>query len=211
MKIIAHRGWWEQRPQMNTPEAFEKALSSGFGIETDLRDHNGEIVISHDMPTGNEISLQHFFEIYNKCGAVTCLALNIKADGLQKSLKKLIEKYNIGNYFVFDMSVPDFRLYIQEGIKSFTRKSEYETVPSFLNESKGIWLDEFIGNWLSLDELKKLSALNESLCIVSPELHGRAYDKEWEVYRKFEGTTNTELIICTDFPEKARRYFNEKN
>lgn len=50
IKILAHRGFWKEETEKNTKIAFERAFNSGFGIETDLRDIKGEIVISHNMP-----------------------------------------------------------------------------------------------------------------------------------------------------------------
>jgi hypothetical protein len=38
-----------------TLAAFERALQNGFGIETDFRDHNGKVVISHDPVTADSI------------------------------------------------------------------------------------------------------------------------------------------------------------
>ena len=46
IKILAHRGFWKEETEKNTKIAFERAFNSGFGIETDLRDIKGEIVIS---------------------------------------------------------------------------------------------------------------------------------------------------------------------
>jgi glycerophosphoryl diester phosphodiesterase len=53
MKIIAHRGMWFNKHEQNTLVAFERALENGFGIETDFRDFNGSLVISHDLPLEN--------------------------------------------------------------------------------------------------------------------------------------------------------------
>ena len=38
MKIISHRGWWRAEIEKNTPRAFQRTLSAGFGTETDVRD-----------------------------------------------------------------------------------------------------------------------------------------------------------------------------
>ncbi len=42
MKVLAHRGHWLTRPDMNSMAAFERAWAGGYGIETDLRDLDGE-------------------------------------------------------------------------------------------------------------------------------------------------------------------------
>ena len=57
-KILAHRGFWQSEDEKNTKVAFERAFDNGFGIETDLRDIKGTIVISHNMPTGDEMTFE---------------------------------------------------------------------------------------------------------------------------------------------------------
>ena len=48
MIIISHRGIGFRKEQ-NTLGAFAECFKSGFGIETDIRDYNGKLVVSHDI------------------------------------------------------------------------------------------------------------------------------------------------------------------
>ena len=105
IEVLAHRGFWSKEEDKNTLQAFKKAFDYGFGVETDLRDFCGKIVISHDMPKGNEISFEDLLIEMN--GRNLPLALNIKADGLGQEILKFLEKYNHSNYFTFDMSIPE--------------------------------------------------------------------------------------------------------
>ena len=82
--ILAHRGWWTKPAEKNSFEAIRRAIDAGFGIETDFRDLNGTIVISHDPPQGEVLCAESFFGLYAQIGTNGRLALNIKADGLQK-------------------------------------------------------------------------------------------------------------------------------
>lgn len=182
----------------------------GFGTETDVRDYKGKLVISHDIADEKSITLREVFEIYNKYNCSLPLALNIKADGLQLKLKELLEEYKIKNYFVFDMSVPDGLVYLKSNIKSFTRESEYEKVPSFYDETCGIWLDEFQSHWINKKIIEKHIKNNKKICVVSPDLHKREYEKEWKDYKEIEKELGIDnLMICTDFPEEAKEFFNE--
>lgn len=208
MKILSHRGYWKEIIEKNLPVAFERSFSLGFGTETDIRDFKGELVISHDIADEKCISLKKVFEIYNKYDSTLPLALNVKADGLQAKLNELLEEYKIKNYFVFDMSVPDGLQYLKHNIKSFTRESEYEQIPSFYDKACGIWLDEFQGHWINKDVIEKHIKNNKQICIVSPDLHKREYKKEWQHYKEIEkelGINN--LMICTDYPEIAKEFF----
>src|ERR1700744_3495074 len=126
MQLLAHRGHWLEPSEKNSVTAFERARSGGYGIETDLRDRDGEIVASHDPATREAVPLAWFLEAYAAQGPHTPLALNIKADGLQGALAQLLARHRVQNYFVFDMSIPDTLHYLRAGIPAFVRLSEYE-------------------------------------------------------------------------------------
>lgn len=210
MIVLSHRGYWLDGSEKNNVTAFERSFSLGIGTETDIRDYQGELVISHDIADESCISVEEFFKLYNCYDKKPPLALNIKADGLQYKLKQLLKKYEITNYFVFDMSVPDGLQYLKEGLNSFTRESEYEKEASFYNEASGVWLDEFYGHWINKSVIEKHLHHNKTICIVSPDLHKREYENEWLHYKNIEKELGTnELIICTDHVEEAMRFFSE--
>ena len=207
MEIISHRGYWKNVEEKNSSKAFKNSFDLNFGTETDLRDLNGDIVISHDIPDKNVITLVNFFEIYNANSQSTTLALNVKSDGLQKLLKSILDRFKISNYFVFDMSIPDTIGYYNEGIRFFSRQSEYEPIPVFYDKCKGIWLDSFESIWyneeLILDHLNN----NKQVALVSPELHKRDYNEFWNMLKDNKIHQLKGVILCTDFPEKAKNFF----
>ena len=156
------------------------------------------------------MSVADFFEIYKRYNSTLPLALNIKADGLQSELLGLIKQYEIVNYFVFDMSVPDGLVYLKTSMNVFTRCSEYETMPSFYNNAQGVWIDEFNGHWIDKNLLDGHIQNGKLICIVSPELHNRSYFDEWTHYLKIQKELSyKKLMICTDMPEKAKLFFDE--
>ena len=209
MKILAHRGHWLEREEMNSFRAFERAWSGGHGIETDLRDLNGAVVISHDPPGPGVRSLEEFLAAYTARGAGTPLALNIKADGLQTTIAKALQKSRVRNYFVFDMSVPDSLHYLRTGLPVFVRLSEYEGETSLLERAVGVWLDAFEGEWWTLDTLRSLHTRGKVIAIVSPELHKRPHEKLWRTLRELEDEIREGLMLCTDFPDAAAATFRE--
>ena len=211
MIVLSHRGMWKNKDERNSLESLAQSLSFGFGLELDIRDYCGDLVVSHDIPDNKSLLLKSFFEIYMHSGSNLTLALNIKADGLQVKLQKLLHNHNITNYFVFDMSVPDGLQYLNHNIKSFARESEYEKVLPFYEKVCGVWLDEFEGHWINKKVIEEHIEDHKDICIVSPELHNREYKKEWQHYKNIEkelGVLN--LMICTDYPELAKEFFNEK-
>ncbi|MBL4900972.1 MAG: hypothetical protein JKX76_15295 [Colwellia sp.] len=210
MIVLSHRGYWNKENEKNTILSFERSFSLDYGTETDIRDYLGNLVISHNIADKHCMYVKDMFSIYNKYSCTQPLALNIKADGLQIKLKELLEQFEISNYFVFDMSVPDGLQYLKHDLMSFTRESEYEKEPSFYDEAKGVWLDEFKGHWIDKKVIQKHIDNNKKICIVSPDLHKREYKKEWQDYKNIEkdlGINN--LMICTDYPEEAKEFFNE--
>ena len=212
MKIIAHRGYWLVEDEKNTELAFERALSANFGIETDLRDYCGSVVISHDIPDKSSMHFESFLKLYIRNTehllSKPTLALNIKADGLSRLVQETLKRNNVTNYFVFDMSVPDSLSYVNQGLKTFTRHSEYEIAPSLYDRSCGVWVDCFLDTWFSGEVLSSHLESGKDVCIVSPELHKRNdfITEQWKFL--LEHSRLSDLSICTDFPNKAQEYFN---
>ena len=65
MEILSHRGYWKTVTEKNTIIAFKRSFNLGFGTETDIRDLNGNLVISHDMPSTemkNLVTVEEFFK-----------------------------------------------------------------------------------------------------------------------------------------------------
>jgi len=123
MGILSHRGLWRAPEEKNTTAAFLRSFELGFGTETDIRDCDGKLVISHDPPEARAepLPLHVFLDLYDRHGNGLPLALNIKADGLQSRVCDHITAYGIRNYFCFDMSVPDTRGYPRAGVSSASR------------------------------------------------------------------------------------------
>ena len=207
--ILAHRGCWDKSVDKNSFEALKSALDAGFGVETDFRDCNGVMVVSHDPPEGDVLEARTLFELYVELGASGRIGLNIKADGLQKPLLEMLVESGLPlkNCYVFDMSVPDALGYIASDFPTYTRLSEYETEPPFLNLSTGVWVDSFTGNVAQVTEAQKILAAGNRACIVSPELHHRDHHELWNKITEAGLHKNPLFELCTDFPQAAYDFF----
>lgn len=208
MEIISHRGYWLDDSEKNHPVAFKRSFGVGLGTETDVREFMGRLVISHDIPTGNEPSLTEFLDYASNIAALDkpiTLALNIKTDGIAALLSLTLSNYPFLDYFVFDMSVPDMRHYFNLGIPIFTRMSEVERHPAFLDQAAGVWLDAFEFEWYDNSVIEDLVGLGKRVCIVSAELHGRSYFTQWTNLKMLSNTEH--VILCTDNPLQALDYF----
>ncbi|MEQ4258269.1 phosphodiesterase [Pseudomonas syringae] len=203
MQIISHRGYWLQRPERNLPEAFHRSFDLGFGTETDVRDVAGQLVISHDMPAGGELTLDGLLDIM--AGRNLPLAINVKADGLAQALAETFARYGHTNWFAFDMAVPDMRSYLNANLITYTRLSDVEPSPAWLEQAAGIWLDGFEGEWFSNQVIGDLLSLGKRICVVSPELHGRGHHALWQQLLEFR--SQDRLMLCTDLPADAATFF----
>lgn len=206
MNILCHRGLWNRRDEQNTINSLIYAHNKGFGVELDLRDRGSQIVISHDIPSHkSELFVSYLNELKaNQYNNYTTIAINIKADGLSRKIKDIINEYNISNYFTFDMSNPEMLCYNNNGVNFFTRISEYEMSPVLEKEAMGIWLDAFKNEWYSTEYIIKLVATGKRICFVSPELHGRAYNNQWQMIKNIKYNN---FFLCTDQPIKAKGFF----
>ncbi len=203
MRIISHRGFWKTPSEKNTVVAFQRSFDLGFGLETDLRDHMGQLVISHDIVNNGEISFSNLLSLSEKYKLL--LALNIKSDGLAKLVSKAMIGYDRKNWFVFDMSIPDTLDHLSEGNPVFARMSEVEKTPVWFEQIDGIWLDSFDNQWYDLTLISDLLNKGKQVCVVSPELHGREYIGLWTMLLPL--AKEHRLILCTDFPVKATEHF----
>jgi len=210
MKIISHRGYWKLQIEKNTTESFKRSFDLGFGTETDIRDCCGELVISHDMPIGRELKLDDFLGMVANYPTEPPLplALNIKADGMAKKLKEKLKLYPALNYYFFDMSIPDMRSYIELGLPTYSRVSEYEHPPIFYEQAAGVWLDGFDSDWFGNELIIDLLKSNKPVCVVSPELHGRPHEALWRRMHSIKDQSN--LMLCTDLPEAASSFFRDE-
>jgi hypothetical protein len=209
MLILSHRGYWKSPEEKNLRVAFERSFDLGFGTETDLRDAGGRIVISHDIPNGGEISFEEVLQIMS--GRNLPLALNIKADGLVDIILETLAKYNHTNYFNFDMSIPDMVFQMKKNAVVFTGLSDILPTPVLLDKAAGVWLDCFNSDWYDANTVDDLIAAGKSVCIVSADLHKRNTDAQWEIIKNCKNLNSQNLMICTDYPEKAKEYFYGKN
>lgn len=194
-RIYCHRGLWTSVEQQNTAEALESAIRFGFGIETDIRDHQSSIVISHDPASVACIDLAILAK------TTSPIALNVKADGLLNITDDAITQILlIEGSFVFDGSIPEMLKYRERNLPHALRLSEYEKDIAWV--TKYLWLDAFQSDWWISDETLNRLTEKHFVVVVSPELHGRSKSKVWEKVAAELVDGNPNLGICTDFPDQ---------
>ncbi len=146
-------------------------------METDVRDLDGELVVSHDMSRRGALALARVLGDYVDAGSPGTLALNIKSDGLCGPVRHLLDYHGVTDCFCFDMSVPDALAYHRAGMPFAARLSEYEPEGALSRLASTLWWDAFKEHALPPERLAGWLIRGQRVCLVSPELHGRAPDQ----------------------------------
>lgn len=211
MKILAHRGYWNDSIECNSLLALRTALENCYGFESDVRDYAGRMVISHNMADSSCQDAEEVFQWLHEFNDDYCFAINIKADGLKDILKVFLDKYQIANYFLFDMSVPQMIEFREIGLTYFTRQSEVEPEPYMYEDASGVWIDGFWSiDWITEELLNNHINNGKTVCLVSPELHGKDdYRVFWEKLKDFDIDFD-KVMLCTDHPDEAKECFYGK-
>lgn len=207
VSVLAHRGYWRAPSERNSLAAFQRAFDHGFGAEIDVRDLDGELVVSHDPPLHGALELERVVEAYTSSGSEGVLAVNVKADGLQARLADALAGLDSAQWFAFDMSVPDALGYVRAGLPTFTRHSDVEPDPVLLNDAVGVWVDDFAGGWVGEEQIAAHLTAGKRVAVVSPELHGREPRAAWAQWCAWQVWSHPALSLCTDLPLEAQEVF----
>lgn len=202
MIVLSHRGFWIDPEEKNSLIAFERNVEVGIGTETDIRDRDGVLVVSHDPADSQAMTWLDVLDLFERSGLP--LAVNVKADGLSDMVADSLAGREI-NAFMFDMSGPETVRYARAGLPYFTRHSDVERDPILYETAAGVWLDSFGPEWFDLAVIERHLDHGKKVCVVSSELHGRDPGDLWEMltpYKRRDG-----LMICTDLPQQAASRF----
>ena len=166
MLLIAHR--------VNTLDILKK-IPSNFGIEVDFRNNDKRTEIIHD-PYCKGLSAKKFFSNYKH----KFLIANIKSEGIETKVLKLIKEYKVKNYFFLDSTFPYIMKNLNKKFLFSLRASKYEKISNlnkFNRKIQWVWYDTFDGFNLDFKEIKKFKKKGFKICLVSPELHNKKVNK----------------------------------
>lgn len=192
MEIIIHR--------VNTIKKLKK-ISTNYGAEIDIRSNSYDIILNHEPFSKGEK-----FDTWLKHYSHKTLIINIKEEGLEKRILKILKKNNIKNFFLLDQSFPFLIKYSNSFFsKTAGRISEYETIETIKkikNRINWVWVDCFNIFPLNKNKYDILKKMNLKLCYVSPELQGVHNTKKIERFISF--LLKKKLIpdaVCTKYPK----------
>lgn len=169
-----------------------------LGVEIDLRDRGGRIILHHDAFSDGEDfdawldGYQHAFMI-----------LNTKCEGLENALLEKMAARGIKDFFFLDLSIPFMVKQVRKGVREIAvRFSEYEPAElalRFAGQVEWVWVDCFRD--LPLDAAAyALLKPHFRFCLVSPELQGHdPLARIPEFRRRLEGMAID--AVCTKRPD----------
>jgi hypothetical protein len=179
------------------------SIPAELGVEIDLRSLNSEIVIQHNPFMGGEKFTEWLTRFQHKL-----LILNVKEDGLEDSIIKILDSFSIKSYFFLDQSFPSFyKLSRARPEICSTRVSEYESIEVAILLNPGwVWFDSHTGNWDYLREsFEAIRDTSIKACLVSPELQRPNSDKEIFGLQSMISELSINFdAVCTKFPDRWR-------
>ena len=190
MLIIKHR--------INTSNKL-KTVSKDFGVEIDLRSHKNEIYLHHDPFKKGEL-----FTAWIKSYNHKLIVLNVKEEGLENKILKILKKSKIKNYFFHDQTFSSL-LKSKNKINVSLRYSEYEDLKKtneLFDKIKWLWIDNFNEIKLKKKIYFFLKKRKVKICIVSPELVNKNRLNEIKkLFLYFKRNNFFIDAVCTKNPE----------
>ena len=190
MLIIKHR--------INTISELKKTPKI-FGVEIDLRSNKKNIYLHHN-PFLKGVSLTNWVKHYDH----KLIVLNVKEEGLESNIIKILKKNKIKNYFFHDQTFSTL-LKNKRKTKVSIRTSEYEDLKKknyLFRYIKWLWVDHFNKFELNKQLYNLLKKQKVKICIVSPELINKKYIKKIILLKKILKAKNYIIdAVCTKKPD----------
>lgn len=196
MIVIKHR--------VNKSKELKK-LKNDYGVEIDLRSKNKTIYLHHDPYIKGE-SFSKWIKYYNH----KLLVLNVKEEGLENQIIRILKKNKIKNFFFHDQTFSTVLKNMHKTNVSI-RFSEYESLKKtniLFNKIKWLWVDNFTEINLGKKFYQLLKKKKVKICIVSPELVKKKRIKEInKIILRLKKNNFKIDAVCTKEPKFWIKYY----
>lgn len=161
--------------RVNTIERL-KDIDINDGVEIDVRSNKGIPYLSHFIDEDG-VDFEEWLKHYNLKGT---LVINVKEEGLEMIILKLLVKYNITNYMFLDEPF----WYLLNSSRKLNNKnfairvSKFESVETALKSrelSDWVWYDYF-DNYINTNDIKNLIEAGFKVIMPAPELVNSTVD-----------------------------------
>ena len=198
LEIFAHRILHNRIE--NNIEAVSLFEKLDIGIELDLRYGENGAYISHDV-THAGVLFEDFCKKYAK--SKIKMALHIKEIEVTNEIIRLLKKYSLNNYFLFNTEYQDLTKIIDKKyVASYISQKEDKKNTNLL------WCDEINEQWYTKEIISDLHKKNKIIYGMSLEVVKTCNEsdmiEEWKrlVGLRIDG-------ICTKYPEKLNLLIKE--
>ena len=191
MKVLGHRINYLDATAEN--EIFSRC----DGIEFDIRDNNGEIIVQHDPFKDG----QPFQEFVTFCAPNKFYIVNVKSEGIEEKAIEIMTGAGLNDFFLLDCSIPSIVRLGRRGERRIAaRYSEFEsedTVIALYREGyiSWVWVDVFSTLPLRPFLLSCFHAAGLRVCLVSPELQGQ--QEKIQIYKGAVAEMGGVDAVCT--------------
>ena len=132
------------------------------------------------------------------------IVLNVKEEGLEEKILKILKKNKIKQYFFHDQTFSSL-LKNMHRAKVSIRYSEYEEVKKInklFDKIKWLWIDNFTEIRIEKKFYSFLKNRGVKICIVSPELVNKSRTKEIKKIVSYFNKNKFKIdAVCTKRPE----------
>lgn len=189
-----------------------------FGAEIDLRSAGNNIILAHD-PFSEGVLFSEWLQHFNH----RFLIVNVKEEGMEKSILSLLQEHDVSDFFILDESFPFIRKWALTGLSKFAvRVSEFEDKETALNlaawlgqqgkKIDWVWMDSFTGAVPQLECVAALKAADLKTCFVSPELHHIDEPDSWhervnEFIKSIKQVGIMPDAVCSKLPQAWQASF----
>jgi len=191
MLVIKHR--------VNTINQLKKTPIN-YGVEIDLRSENKKIYLHHD-PFKKGVLFSKWVKYFKH----NSIVLNVKEEGLEKKILKILNKANIKKNFFFHDQTFSTMLKNMKKMSVSIRFSEFEDIKNknlIFKDIKWLWVDYFSKFPLNKKFYDYLKKENVKICLVSPELVKKKYSSKITSLKKQLVKKKIKIdAVCTKFPK----------
>ncbi|EGG41184.1 Hypothetical protein Nlim_1991 [Candidatus Nitrosarchaeum limnium SFB1] len=195
LEIFGHRAIFNGVENSVKSIPYYKKL--GVGIELDLRHNKKGVYISHDPTNDGDL----FEDMCKICSDLEIrMALHIKEIEIINEVIRLLEKYSITNYFIFNTENFEYPEFVdKKKIAAYISKKQENIKEDIL------WCDEIQKKWYSQKTISDLHQKNKVVYVMSLEVVKTCQEKE--VLLEWQRLINLGIDgICTKYPEKLMRF-----
>ena len=178
--------------------------SKGFGVEIDLRSNNKNIYLHHDPFKKGELFSKWIKKFNHKL-----IVLNVKEEGLENNILKILKKNKVQNFFFHDQTFSSL-LKNMSKTKVSIRYSEFEELKKaneLFVKIKWLWIDNFSEIRIRKNFYMLLKSKKVKICLVSPELiKNNRVNEIKKIILYFKKNKFKINAVCTKKPELWIKY-----